>query len=575
MAGCSTTDLVTDASRAAANGCNGVCELRANPRARLLLVVACAVSAVLLAHYPMVFSGLRLVQADPMDTRLNNYFLEHAHRHLTGTSGDGSIWSPAFFHPLENATAYGDVLWSLWPAYGIWRFMGMAPDTAFQLWMMCATLLNCVIFYVFLGACFSLSGLPACAGALLFAVGSSRICQMGHQQLISHFYVVLALIAVCKLLHAPPAPDCDDLPGRDRARTRTWMALFFGACVAQCYAGFYNAFFLAVILISAFALSLLLPDLRWRTTGFVKIHPGPVLAFALPAALMLLPLYVHYDRAKDAVGTRAWHEVTPMLPRPQSWFCMPPGSLLYARMGRLGLFRALPMRNEHHLGTGFLTPIVAALGLWKRRRRSGVRLVVIAAMTMVCGVTIWPGAHSAWWFIYRCMPGAQAVRAVARIGIFLLVPAGLGLALFLEGRSPRTRPWLLLIAMLCILEQAQALATYSKAYSRACVASIVGAIDRDCQAFFVSAEGGASGNEPEIHTEVRTHVDAMWAQMQTGIPTVNGYSGHYPRDYGRLQRLVVRDAADVREIESALQSWADRWRLDRDSICWVKLKATP
>src|SRR5687768_1748130 len=111
---------------------------RAVGRARLgwgvVVPIGFCLAAVVLAMHPTVLSGLRLIQTDLGDTRLNMYLLEHSYRWVRGEPSHGDFWSPPFFYPAHNTAAYTDLLLGAAPLFWAWRVLGAVPDTAFQLW---------------------------------------------------------------------------------------------------------------------------------------------------------------------------------------------------------------------------------------------------------------------------------------------------------------------------------------------------------------------------------------------------------------------------------------------------------
>jgi hypothetical protein len=64
-------------------------------------------------------------------------------------------------------------------------------------------------------------------------------------------------------------------------------------------------------------------------------------------------------------------------------------------------------------------------------------------------------------------------------------------------------------------------------------------------------------------------LDAMWAQAETGVPTLNGFSGNAPTTWP-FADLYVRSDADVTRLARDLDAWADTWRLDRARLCWLR-----
>ena len=57
---------------------------------------------VVMAHYPMIFSGFRRIQTDLGDTRLIHYLLEHGYLWVRRVPGHLDFWSPPFFYPAQK-----------------------------------------------------------------------------------------------------------------------------------------------------------------------------------------------------------------------------------------------------------------------------------------------------------------------------------------------------------------------------------------------------------------------------------------------------------------------------------------
>src|SRR5690242_4521261 len=79
---------------------------------------------MLLAFYPVLFSGFARVSGDLGDSRLLNYLLEHDYRWLLRQPAHRDLWSPPFFYPEANVGAYSDILLSAGPCYWPWRLLG-------------------------------------------------------------------------------------------------------------------------------------------------------------------------------------------------------------------------------------------------------------------------------------------------------------------------------------------------------------------------------------------------------------------------------------------------------------------
>jgi hypothetical protein len=511
---------------------------------------------LLLAFHPTLLTGFARIQGAPVDTRTNNYLLEGEYRWLT-SGGAQELWSPAFFFPAPNVAAYGDVQLATMPIYAVWRLLGAPADTAFQLWTMAVLSLNYLFFWFFLRRIARTTPLAAAFGAFLFAFGASRVNQVGHEQLFTQFYAIFALYALCRAF----AVEHGDEGQHERA---IWIGVAPLAVAAQLYSGFNIGWVLGFALMVTAAWVLVLRPWRGSVVRVVRDHWRAAAAAAGLAALALAPLASHYLEAARAVGFRSWSEVEPLLPRPQSWLYLGPFNRLYGWQYDLDLFRRLSVDQEHRVGLGVATTLLAALGLYWRWGDAGTRLLVAVTVTVALCVTV-PVGELVWAFVFAAIPGANAFRAVARIGMLLLIPAGIGAAYFVDRMRPR--PWLLALALTAsVLEQVQTTPSFDKLEIRRDVEALAARVDARCHAFLFTPVGGSerSGLENGKH-----HSDAMWAQHLTGRPTINGTYSNVPPGWD-FDAVTLRNDADVRRIEGALGDWRTRWRLDRERVCWLR-----
>lgn len=528
----------------------------AAPRARWPLAPAILGWAVGmgLAFRDTVTSRFALVQGEPVDARLVTYLLEHSYRWLTGAAGHASLWSPPIFYPAPNTFAYSESLLSVAPVYWAFRALGLPPDTALQWWMLAAATLDYVAMYVLLRRAVRVGRAPAALGALLFAFGSVRVAQIRHQHLIPHFYTIVALLA---LVHLFEEGD----PGRG-PRALRWPALFAAGVVGQLYAAVYYGWFLALALALAGLWALAVP--RWRRALVATLRRRwLVLTVAAMGGLVATaPLAVHYLAAAHAAGYWDYAMVSTMRPRVQSWLYLGPQSWMYHRLAALDVMRAIPMEHEQRLGLGVVTTVCVVAGFWVQRRRALVALLALTALTLIVLVTQWPGGRSAWALVYDYVPSARAIRAVSRVGLVLLIPAAVGLALFAE--RLRARPVLgAAVTLLVIVEQGQTLLAYDKGAVRERAALVAQHVPPGCRAFLFTALHGRE--DPWVY-----HVDAMWASMTLAIPTVNGYSGRSPPEWP-FYAAVVRDSASDAQLTRSLAAWLARWQLPPSAACRVTL----
>jgi len=172
---------------------------------------------------------------------------------------------------------------------------------------------------------------------------------------------------------------------------------------------------------------------------------------------------------------------------------------------------------------------------------------------------------SLWQITYPWIPAGAAIRVVARVVLLLLIPGAVALASFLQQR--RRLVVALLVVGLCALEQARQIWGFSKSRHRQDVAEVVRHVTPGHQAFFYAPL-------PSQGTHLvswKPQIDAMWAQLDVGIPTLNGYSGKVPPEW-----LPLFDVnREVREnLDEGLASWLQRNHLPEDAVCIIRAPVT-
>jgi hypothetical protein len=509
----------------------------------LVLVCIFLAAGTLTALHPMVLSGFVLIQTDLTDTRFNNYILEHSFRWVQGDPRHGSFWDPPFFYPAPNTNAYGDILLGSAPIYWLLRVLGLHYDSAFQGWMVTVLALNFLAALLLLQRGLKFSLLPSLAGSFLFAYGSIRIAQLSHQQLLPQFFSLLAIFALIRLFQAEAEPGSPPTRGGSG-----WVFLFFASLVLQVYAGFYLGWFLAFGLAVSLVFVCLIPPCR-RSLGRLLLRhwPGGLATLAL-SCLALVWFVLHYSQACQEVGGRPWWEVKSMLPRLKSWLNLGPENWLYAYIFPSFDFSTLPMEHEHRIGLGFITAILCLMGLWQLRRTPWGRVAGLSFLVIFGSSLFWLG-WSPWRLIHHYVPGGAAIRGVTRISLLLLIPLSLGLTAALERFKVHSG-----LVILCILivmaEQVQTTHYYDKLADRQRVAALAAQVPQDARAFFYAHFSGPGYLTKEIHC-----LDAMWAQMLAGVPTVNGYSGWSPKGWEKEFRAEVKSFSETPALKIRLQNW--------------------
>lgn len=527
-----------------------------SPRERMrALIVPAAVWAVglMLAFHAIILSRFALVEGDLLDSRFNLYLLEHSWLWVLRVPGQQQFWNAPFYYPARNVIAYSDTLLTVAPVYWLLRAVGLSPTTSLQWWLIAMATLNFAGAYVLIRRATRVRPAAAALGAFLFAFANARTSQLAHPQLVPQFYTLIALYALVRVF--------EDESRHDRALTTRWMLVFAAALAAQFWAAFYYGFFLALSLGIAAVCALVVPSLRARFVHVVRRHAVATGACVAFGAALVASLASHYLAVARSIGVRPYGALAPFMPTPASWLYMGRDNWMYDTLWR-GAHFTLSMPQEQQLGLGLVTTVLVIWGLWGARRSPLGMLALTTGAALMLLTTVFPGGHTAWPIIFDWMPGARALRAISRVGLILLVPAAIGVALFFEtAMNARWRVAASLAALVFVLEQGQSVEVYSKAAARAESTRVEAMIAPSCGSVLYAP----------LHGRRMTwtyQVDGMWAGLDAHVPTINGYSGNAPAGWD-FRQIRINDSTRARVVQHALAAWETHWGGALHHVCVV------
>jgi hypothetical protein len=485
------------------------------------------------------------MQNDPGDTRLENYILEHSLQWLLRAPGHTEFWNPPIFHPVKNAAAYTDILLGAAPFYWLLRVL-FAPDTSFQLWMLAMAGLNFGAFFLWLRRGLGFAATPATAGAFLFAFAGPRGAQASHPQFLTQFFSIAALHALTEIFKRPHHPT----------KSRLWIGVFMAACVLELYSAYYLGWLLFLGLLFAGVLALTRPRMRTKLIEVLRAQPGTWALALIASVAALYPMATHYIAAAGLVGYRPYSAVMP--PRIHSWLYQ--GGGLYSWQNAIKAFHMLSY--EQRQGIGWISWILAGTGLWRFRAKPWAWLAlgtgaaaILLTSELAPGITAWRG-------LYYVIPGAKAIRALSRVALLVLIPAGLGLACFFQSR--KLKPWALaLLAIVIPLEQIQPTPSFDKFWMRKQVAHVARNVPKGCTSFYYVS---ILGKRPDYSYQL----DAVWAGLELGLPTLNGFSGTAPPAWRTLSLNIANEEIAEVLLKAGAESWLTS-QGDSSAFCFVAI----
>ena len=517
---------------------------------RFSAILVFPVAGVIFLFYPTIFSGFSSMQSDPGDTRYFNYILEHGYQWILGNELHSYFWNPPFFWPAKNVAAYADILLGSAPLYWGARAIGFMPDTSFQLWTIVAAFLNYFAALLLYRKGIGLSWLAAALGSFVFAFGCTRAIRLGHLHFLLQFYSMLAIFFLIMAFQTSL---------KKRWLTGFWLSLFVACIVLQIYSGVYVGWFLCFGLAVYTIVALLDGKARDVLIGVVKRNWSTILFGFVVAGIALYWMASHYLEAYRAFGSRTWTETLTMIPRWKSWIYMG-DSLAYGWLRNYVDYSTLLMLHEHKTGFGLITLSMACFGLIKYKETLWIRLLSVSLLVVFLLALVYPFGISPWKLVWSFVPGAGAIRAVARISLLFLIPVSLGVALGYE--HLKDQRWVFALLILVCVEQIAEVPYFDKHKFRADVQKIAEKIPQNCQSFYWIHR---LGDHDKVYKDYIYHLDAMWAGLQVGKPTLNGYSSQSPVGWP-FHRATLRSQVDLMGAREKVKHWAMSQGLNPDEI---------
>lgn len=493
-----------------------------NDRLRLLAPMLLLAVGIAFLVWPATH-GFTAMPGDLGDARFNNIILEHLYRWCTGA--DKSLWTPEFFYPARGTLTFSDNHFGTGWFYVLARITGLSQYQAFDAWFLAGCIANFVACHFVLRK-LGHGALASAVGAFIFAFGLPATTQFGHAQLTFRFALPLALLAWHRFI------DGGSL--RQLGYAALYVCLSF-YCVI--YLGYFLVLVLAAWTLAAFgtarALGTAFPHRRIQqgyvaATKYDRLLTAGLLLLSLVLMWVLFRPYLHFAQVYHF--QRGVEEIVSMLPRAGSYL-LADSSWMWSWLGR-GL--EVPTRWEQQMFVGLLPLLLAAVALL-RAAPATHRLSVLAASTLLVLVvfTLCIDGHSIYlWFAQA--PGANAIRAVSRIILAMLLPLAVlcagGIDALLYSRTGVRRAWqYAVVAVLAVLAVGETLtmtfgATPFTAHE-ARLAQVLSRLPASLPAnavIFVPLESAPNW---------KWDLDGMAAGQAVGRPTLNGYSGNAPDGY--------------------------------------------
>jgi len=193
------------------------------------------------------------------------------------------------------------------------------------------------------------------------------------------------------------------------------------------------------------------------------------------------------------------------------------------------------------------------------QRLSLTALILATALFYAIGMK-YVGDSSPWQLVYRFVPGADGLRAIARYVLVLTLPISIMLAVVVHRALQRISAHsselsrrgltaaLFAVVALGIVEQFGRAPSFSASEERSRLQMLATSLPSNCGVFYAAA---APGRAPGKHED---QIDAMLISVMRGVPTVNGYAGHVPPGWSLRE-------VDAPDYEQRVAQWITQHRV--------------
>ena len=552
------------------------------------LVIAIGFLCLWQFHIPQFSSNFDIFPGDRGDARLVAYLMEHWYRVFQGLAD----WrSPAMFYPVEGVIGYADLMFGYGIVYSVLRTFGLGIFEAAEFTIILFNFLNYLVCFILLHKVLRYNLFASMAGAAFFAFNSPKLVQLGHLQLQPIAFLPLAMIGIVLLVQKRETLT--------RKQAFALIALSTLSLALQLLTGFYPGWFFIFWSALFLIVTLLFTQTRKLVFEVMKKFWLAMIGAAALFLVALIPFVLAYLPVFRAGVIRSYKETLVLIPVGWSFLLMGHRNYLWGGFAST-LNPDYEMSPELQIGIG-LIPSLAWLGLFafalwllikfrisdfgfrigiSRNSQSAIRnpqfdtnllilaqLIIATSLVYLLGLRYW-NDFSPWQFVYAYVPGGQVVRAVARYALVVALPMAIAFAFLLDfvirkiSLQTHSARRILLFAVLLVITtfgmveqfgRKEGFNGFSISHENEYLNRLAQALPNDCSTFYVGLQ------PPTIHNQFEYQLDAMFVSMLKGLPTLNGYTGHLPANWG------LYEVADPRYEENVKQ-WIAHNQI-KGSVC--------
>ena len=474
---------------------------------------------------------------DNGDGRLTMLLTEHWYNFFCGREAFTEL---AFFYPDTTVLGYTDMFLGFGLVHSVLRFIGLNMFVAYKYTLIFIHLFGSLCMLYLLHSVMKCNRYWSLFGVVAFSFSNAFAIHIGHTQLTALSLVPLLTVFIIKALMA----------GSDEKKRSFFILLVLTTLALIAYTAWYILFFsflfgLIVLVTSYIILKHNELDFKKPLLSWISTRKKDIMGYFLYSVVIFLPFLMVYLPALRNTGGYGYQGIVVYMPELIDLINVGSGNLLFDKFKSLTVFH----RKVETIETiqGFSLVLLAGyLYIFYQRnqyreflktKEEIVRFLVVnaciisIAVAIAISVKLGSDGSSLWYFVYKFIPGAKAIRAVGRFWFYLSFPIALVVAVRGEYifakkkiRFRRIVGVILFIALFISNMRVDGV-YYDKMWRTDLEVDFLENVAKspfDCKAFYIYDSGDKKIPAYSYQLtayEIANHFD---------IKTVNGYSGSTP-----------------------------------------------
>lgn len=544
--------------------------------------------ACLFSFRSVVFSGFDQLPSDQLDGR----FIVGLYEHWFKFFGGNSSWLDlGMFYPVENSLGFSATFFLHSLSYSVFRLLGFDIYHSAILNLIALSFVGFSGFWILSRRVFAFGfGLSVCLAGFFVILAPVNVGSLySHLQMYSVWYLPWLCVGAHKVVRG--------YIKREKNRS-VWLAIVLCGFVGVLYNSFYIPWFFAIYVfcfgLLLFGFEFAAKDERlFRLKAFGRfVSQGVLREWSFWCAVVIcvvcfVPFFVTYLPVLRSSGGHDYSIIHSSLPAWDNFINVTGFSVLWGWLGETGLFPNVAVGKAY--GLPVLSAVVTVLAsvysvFFYKGEGHGVRSRQFVLALVFSVIVFWLfaldfGGFSLWKYVYETVPGASAIRVVARFNTVLCLPILLVCGLAVE-RILVFRKWnriakvlgaagvLALIADQLLITPDRGEWEFSRSKMNAWASEVGGAPD-DIETFFVVPYDEAGGG-----FGMRAQLDAWAIAQKRGLATINGFSGILPYSFELLDSYRMRSPSGyfyrVRDWLSRRDVHGPVGKLDLNNGSWER-----